>query len=166
LILGVSAYLAAKPPRRMSDIPGMSDIQKRPLVQNGIYQNKKYGFSIAIPEGFKVTENNPDEDTFVVLVETDKPEEKRSFQIFVMPFDEPGPVNKERILIDLPDAVVDDPREITLAGVPALVFWGSDESLGKTREVWFIHSGSMFQISSYASFDEELSKIMATFKFQ
>lgn len=150
---------------RTSDVPGTSDVQARPIVQNGVYQNKKFGFSVAIPERFKVTENNPDEFTTLVLAETANPAEKRSFQIFIMPFDEPGPINKERILIDMPNAVIDNPQSISINGIDAFLFFGKDEDLGRTREVWFVNNGYLYQVSSWASFDEELSKIMATFKF-
>ena len=64
-------------------------------------------------------------------------------------------------------------------GVTAVVFFSKDESgastgLGtsnKTREAWFAYpedhsnGNNLFQVSSPAEFDAELSKIMATFKF-
>lgn len=184
LIIAFSVYLAAKPPSgaapgKTSDVFGTSDVKEgtasNPLVQNGVYKNEKFSFSVAIPDDLKVTETNPDEFTTMVLAEAAdarldssarQASQQRSFQIFIMPFDEPGPITKERILIDLPEATVDNPQPVSINGIDALLFFGKDEDLGKTREVWFAHEGYLYQVSSYASFDEELSKIMTSFKFQ
>lgn len=189
LIAALAVYLSRysgtswPPASSRSDLesPKRSDLLPaggNPLVQTGVYRNAKFAFELSIPDGFKVTETNPDEFTTLVLVEasgktlgvdglqTPSVEERAGFQIFIMPFDEPGPITKERILIDMPDAIIDDPKMVQINGIEAFLFFGEDEDLGRTREVWFANDGYLYQVSSWASFDEELSKIMRTFKFK
>ena len=57
-----------------------------------IYTNTDFGFSFAYPKGFTIT-SYPQDLGEVILVEKDTEE---GFQVFVMPFDEPGPVTAER----------------------------------------------------------------------
>ncbi len=96
----------------------------------------------------------------------------QSFQIVISPFDEPGPLTLERIRQDLPDMAVEEPQKASIGGAEALVFFTSDASLGKTREVWFVwpedpglYGNYLYRVTSRSEFDAELSKIMATFKF-
>lgn len=127
------------------------------------YTNEVFGFSVVFPDGYKTTELEDDLGK-TILVKGEG--EKHEFQIFIMPFDEDGPISPERIREDIPEVIIEDPQNITLSGTAALLFWGSNESLGKTRELWFVHGGNLYQISSYAEFDAGLSKIMSTWKFK
>ena len=133
-----------------------------PSVYKNIYENEKYRFSFKYPEGFTPREFS-DELGDVVVVEKSGEE---GFQVFVTPFDEPGPVTPERILLDVPEMIIESPQSVNIAGVETLVFFTPEEGLGKTREVWFVREGHLYQVSARSEFDAELSKIMATWKFQ
>ena len=126
------------------------------------YTHAEPGFSFALPPGFSARAFG-DEGGDAVLVEGQSPGE--SFQIFLTPFDESGPITPERILEDIPGLVVLDPQRATIGGADTLVFFSEDPSLGKLREVWFSQGGYLYQITASAAFDEELSKIMATLSF-
>lgn len=142
---------------------GVSEFPKR-------YEDQELGFSVDYPEGFTV--NSTEEDNVKILVFSKKDstppagEVGESFQIFIMPYDEPGPITPERILIDAPDIVMKDPQTVKIAGEEALVFFSTDPDIGGVREVWFVHSGRLYQASTYAKYDELLAKIMKTFKFK
>jgi len=134
------------------------------------YEDEELGFLVDYPEGFTV--NNTGEDNVKVLVfsknDSNPPvgEAGESFQIFIMPYDEPGPITPERIFIDQPEMVIKDPQTVQIAGEEALVFFSKDPDIGDVREVWFVHGDHLYQASTYAKYDELLAKVMATFRFK
>jgi len=94
-------------------------------------------------------------------------ESKKSFQIFISPFDEPGPLTKERVKQDLPDLIINNPEQRVLKnGAVALVFFSEESSIGETREIWFVHNGYLYQISTYKELDSLVAKIISTWRFQ
>jgi len=127
------------------------------------YKDPALGFSVDYPEGFIV--NDTGEDNVKILVFS-KTSSEESFQIFIMPYDELGPITQERILIDQPKIVIKDPQTVEIAGGEALVFFSKDTDIGDVREVWFVHQDRLYQASTYAKYDELLSKVMATFRFK
>ena len=134
------------------------------------YTDPDLNFFVDYPEGFTV--NNTGEENVKVLVFS-KANSEESFQIFIMPYDEPGPITPERILIDQPEIVMKDPQTVPIAGEEALVFFSADPDIGDVREVWFVHpsttlgaSGRLYQASTYAKYDELLAKVMRTFRFK
>lgn len=133
-----------------------------------IYNNSKYNFSFKYPEGFTVANFQEGEYGETILIRLAHSTDLRqvSFQIFISPFDEPGSLTKERILEDLPDMVVEDVQQRLLKnGVPGLIFFSQESSLGKTREVWFIHNEYLYQVSTYAELDGWLASILSTWRF-
>jgi len=146
-------------------VPAVADEFLKPSPNPRTYENKELGFSLTLPEEYKVSPQEYAEEMKVVVFGKTDGSGKEDFQIFVYPYDEPGPITPERIWIDEPDMIVDQPRNILIDGVAALVFFGEDPDFGKTREVWMVQGGMLYQISSAAEFEEKLSKIMATFKF-
>ena len=100
-------------------------------------------FSFKYSDGFKIT-SVPVEGGEMITVENEK---GSGFQIYIVPFDESGMITPERIWQDLPDAVVDDPKNADLDGVKTLVFNGYDENFGDTFEAWANNKGLLYQIS-------------------
>jgi hypothetical protein len=129
----------------------------------GKYNNSFYGFSFDYPEKFKVTEFG-DEDNKTILIKDANDNFK--FQIIVSYFDEPGPLTKERILQDLPDLKMENVQQKTLKnGDSVLIFLSDSSNSEKTREVWLIYNEYLYQVSALQSFDNELNKILATWRF-
>src|SRR3989344_5572093 len=116
---------------------------------SNLYTNEKYSFSFNYPEGFKVSEFE-DENGDVLLFEKDT---KASFQIFIAPFDESGPLNPERVQKDLPQIEMKNPKNAELAGTTALHF----ES-GRTRELWFVKDGFLYEVSYFPEFENMMFK--------
>lgn len=145
------------------------------------YQNSVYKFSLKYPEKFGVAEFSEGGGAHTVLFQEQGG--GGGFQIFISEFDESGPITSGRIKKDIPDMVIENPQSVILGGrtsaggstsqkLETLIFFSPDSSLSKTREVWFIWPESpqpngnyLYQITSRAEFDAELSKIMATFRF-
>lgn len=141
-----------------------------------IYTNPDYQFSILFSEGFRAhafKDENSGGD--IILLEQDfrqngivtSLEEKPGLQIFITPFDEEGPITVERILEDVPDMIIDDAKDAIIGGnkIHALIFFSKEESLEKTREVWFVHNAHLYQISALAKFDTWLAGVLAHLVF-
>jgi len=144
--------------------------------ENNIYTDSQYKFSFEYPKDFTATKFREGEEGDTILVQ--KKGSKDGFQIFISPFDEPGPLTEERVKQDLPDLKIENAEQRVLKnGVPALIFFSEETSLGKTREIWFIYpvrnsdsNGAsnyyLYQVSTYKELDSLVAKILETWKFQ
>jgi len=132
--------------------------------ENSIYTDSQYKFSFEYPKDFTVTKFKEGEEGDTILVQ--KKGSKDGFQVFISPFDEPGPLTEERVLQDLPDLKMESPEQRLLKnGEPALIFFSEETSLGQTREIWFIHNGYLYQVSTYKELDSLVAAIISTWKF-
>lgn len=141
------------------------------------YVNRKYGFSLEYPRGWSV-ENFDEQDGAETIVFSGG--DQSGFQVFIAPFygdaDEipkfqrlDDLLTEERILRDLPSAVIDDSLEILIGpnrDQRALLFWSDDPTIGRTREVWLVHNGYLYEITGYPQIDELLAGIMHTWTFE
>ncbi len=145
---------------------GEKTSEAQDTVEGVRYVNSSYGFSLIHPKNMSATTLD-EEDGETILIQ--EKEGTKSFQIFIMPWDEPEytVITPKRIKQDLLDFVVDDPKEAVLAdGTHALLFWSKEDGSGKTREVWIIHGEYLYQISALADLDSLLARIMGTWKFE
>lgn len=145
-----------------SDTSATASGLPEPPAGSSRYTHPARGFSFQYPEGFAVSSF---EEGGGEMVLAEGGGTGNGFQIFIAPFDELGPITVERIRQDLPDIPIEEPQQTEISGIPALAFVGSDPSAGKTREVWFAENGQLYQVSAFLEFDEELSSILATFRF-
>ena len=84
-------------------------------------------------------------------------------------FDEPGPITPLRIEKDIPDIVIESPQEVLIGKdkkIQALIFFSKNESLGRTREVWFVRNGNLYQLTAYADLDGLIGPVLETLKFK
>jgi uncharacterized protein YxeA len=133
--------------------------------KNNVYTDSQYKFSFQYPKDFTVTKFKEGEEGDTILIQ--QKDGKGGFQIFIAPFDEPGPLTKERILQDVPDMKITNAENRVLKnGVPALIFFSEETSLGKTREIWFIKNGYLYQVSTTAALDSLVAQIIGTWKFE
>lgn len=152
------------------------------ISEEQTFTHPKYLFSFKYPKDFNATSFEDGEGDMVLVQSKDS---KSGFQMYITPFDEPGPITTKRVKKDLPDIMIEDPQQIELrisanektnqreSRIPALIFFSQSESLGRTREVWFLWpedpklaGNYLYQVTAPAESDKELSKIMATFKFE
>ena len=133
--------------------------------ENNVYIDSQYNFSFQYPKDFTATKFKEGEDGDTILIQ--QKDGKNGFQIFIASFDEPGPLTKERILQDLPEMKITEAENRVLKnGIPALIFFSEETSLGKTREIWFIQNGYLYQVSTTAALDSLVAQIVATWKFE
>lgn len=132
------------------------------------YVNTAYYFTFEYPADMKISSFGEGEESNVILIEdpaTDKV--NRSFQIFMNPFDEDIAVmTPARLRRDIPNLVIDNPQEVVLGdGTRALIALSNDPTLGRTREVWIISDGILYQITAREEADPWIAEVMKSWKF-
>ena len=134
------------------------------LAPNKLYENYDIGFGFLYPKNFEI--NEIDEDVgFTVLAQN--PGKREGFQIFIIPFDEPDSITSERVKKDLPDEKIENPQTALIGPdkkIEALIFFSEKEGIGKTREVWFVQNGYLFQVTTYADLDNFIASVMGTWR--
>lgn len=139
------------------------------------YTNPELGFSFNHPEGLNVSGFAEGEIGYTILAQKPGSRDpsassgREAFQIFISEFDESGPITPERIKQDLPDMAMEDPKPVRIGSdkkLEALIFFSQNQSLGRTREVWFIHEGSLYQVTTYADLDNLIGPILETLTFK
>lgn len=134
-----------------------------------LYGNQLYGFSFARPAGFSLGEVNQ-ENGHTVLAQ-DQQDTKQSFQILITSWDEPGAViTKERILQDIPNMKVTEPRSLIVSAAKdptqALEFESNNENFGGLSiEVWFVHGNNLYQISGYREAKNIIEEVIGSWEF-
>ena len=123
------------------------------------YTNSKYNFSFDYPAGVTVGSFKEGLGDMVLIQSEDT---SKSAQIFIIPFDEPAPISKARILQDLPDMVIKSEQKGTVGGHPAIAFLGEHETLGSTYEIWFTRDEHLYQIMTRESTAQFLINIIKT----
>jgi len=126
------------------------------------YKNIERGFSIDYPESLLVKDFDEGETTHTIVFSEEV--DGKNFQIFFTPY-LGNQVTQERINMDIPDGKIIEPVDIVIGeGITALAFF-SNSKLGELREVWFIHDGYLYQLTTYKEWDEWLANIMKSWKF-
>ena len=134
--------------------------------ESAVYENPDYGFSFKYPKGFNATELD-DDSGHTVLVQN--AEEKSGFQVYITPFDEEEPLTGARILQDLPASEVIDPKDVLIGegkAINAVIFLSTSPSFGKTREIWFVYGGFLYQVTTYEGADAFIGPILDTLEFR
>lgn len=141
-------------------------IEKADEKDKEVYSNTTYGFSFTYPEGFQIGSFQEGTDGEVILIQS--PEGREGFQIYVAPFDESGPITPERIKRDLPSLKIDEPQRVVIGGggLEALIFRGESEEFGESREVWFVWSGNLYQVTTHADLDQFIGPILESWRFE
>ncbi len=128
------------------------------------YRNKQYGFLFFHPEGIAAREI--DEGSGAATVVFQNTEEARGFQIFIVPYAEET-ISEERFRRDVSSGIRKNVEETYVGklGVRAVTFHSHNSFLGETREVWFIHNGYLFEVTTFKDMGDWFAPIMQTWEF-
>ena len=99
--------------RSASDRPDISGSQT--------FTHPAYGFSFQYPEGFRPESFSEGEGEMILV---SGPNAGESFQIYITPFDEEGPLTLERIKKDIPAIAAEEPQIVFIgqkSEIPAYV---------------------------------------------
>lgn len=135
------------------------------------FVHPRYNFSLDFPDSFNVVrspEGNASEiDVFAPrdTIDTTTPR----FQIFITPYAE-ATITAARLGKDIPNGDIKEMQEALIGvgnGIRAAIFKSSVPLTGeKTREVWFIHEGFIFEVTAPLVHDTWLAGIMKSFYFK
>jgi hypothetical protein len=81
-----------------------------------------------------------------------------------VPYAEPQ-VSEERFKQDEPSGARTNLNSITVDGATGAAFYSTDVALGETREIWFVHGGYLYEVTTLKPLDTWLARIMQTWKF-
>lgn len=126
------------------------------------YRNVAYRFSLLHPQELEVKEYPEGGNALTITFQNAKKQE--GFQIFVVPYQE-SQVSEERFRQDLPSGVRTGVTDVTVGGVTGAAFYSANATLGETLEMWFIHEGFLFEVTTLKPLDIWLTKIMQTLEF-
>lgn len=141
---------------------GANTSLETPSTGDERYTNYRYGFSFVLPKevALTVTEQGAAAATFVF----EHSSRQEGFQVFVVPYAEET-ISEERFLLDIPSGVRSEEVPFMLSGYPAVSFISEDKSLGKTREIWVLRRGYLYEITAPYDLDFWLGSILETWDF-
>lgn len=128
-----------------------------------LYESDTYSFSLLYPMGLQVSETVEGAGASTIVFQDAR--SGKGFQIFVVPYKEPQ-VSPERFARDIPSGVIEAMRDITIDGATAASFYSQHTLLGETAEIWFVHDGFLYEVTTLAPLDDWLSEIMLTWRFE
>ncbi|GEM_PF-2365651 len=159
------------------DVPGPA-VPTSPMIAETLpdgqksYVNKYYHFSLVYPPDLALTEyaeagggrtivfqENPATNTPISAQKN-----LNGFQIFIIPYAD-SELSDARFKMDEPSGIHDDPQNVVIGGVTGTIFYGRNSIMGDTRELWIIHGGFLYEITTYKPLDSWLAGIMSTWKF-
>ena len=126
------------------------------------YRNTMYRFALLYPANLSVQEFDEGGGARTIIFQNEQV--AQGFQIFVVPYSATQ-VSTQRFKADQPSGVIEEPHNIAIDGAFATIFFGKDALLGETREVWFIHAGYLFEVTTPKVLDDWLGTIMQTWIF-
>jgi hypothetical protein len=141
--------------------PVASKIAQPPNTKQ--YQSNAYHFSLFYPDNLTVTERPGAGGSMVLLFEDLA--SQHGFDIFIVPYAEPK-ITQERFAMDEPSGVMQDPQNVTIDGAPATEFFSTNQDMGASREIWFLHGGFLYEVTAPQSLDSWLLQTIQTWQFR
>lgn len=127
------------------------------------YTNIKYSFSLYHSPEAKVVEYDLGQGAMTITLENEK--KVRGMQIFVVPYWQ-NEITNERFKADVPSGVRTNIEKTEVDGVEAVTFNSVDESLGATREVWFIRGGYLYEVTTFQGVGDWFIPKMQTWRWR
>jgi hypothetical protein len=126
------------------------------------YYNEHYHFALFYPSNLTVS--NFDEGGGAMSLSFQNVEAGQGFQIFVVPYNA-SQVTPAQFKKDEPSGVRQGAHDVMIDGATAASFYSTDTALGETAEIWFIHGGYLFEVTTLKPLAAWLSEIMSTWQF-
>jgi len=155
-----TVHLAVQPPSEA--LSAISPSARTPPVGTKEYRSARYHFSLFYPQELTVEEHS--EGGGAATITFQNIEKAEGFQLFIVPYSEPQ-VSAERFKRDIPSGVRNNLTNITVDGATGAAFYSTNTELGDTREVWFVHGGFLYEVTTLKPLDAWLGAIIQTWKF-
>ncbi len=126
------------------------------------YRNEQYHFSVFYSDHKTVL--TYDEGGGAATIVFQNTADVHGFQVFVVPY-AGTQVTPERFKKDEPSGVRTDLTTVTVDGATGAAFYSYDQSLGDTYEVWFIHGGYLYELTTLKARAANMQERLQTWKF-
>jgi hypothetical protein len=114
------------------------------------YSNPQFHFALSYPANLQLQEYKEAGGAFTVTFQDIVADEE--FQVYVTPYSGTE-ITDAQFKLDEPSGVKIDPTDVTVAGASGIEFFSYAPRLDDTREVWFIHGGFLYEVTTYKNFD-------------
>lgn len=162
LVCGYGVFSIFGKNKNVDEQPVVSSQVDATLKNNVEYKNSFQNFTLQYPESLTVKDFDEGEGTHTITFESAI--EGEGFQIFLTPYFG-DVITSSRMLKDIPNGSFTEPVEIIFGdNIRGIVFFSRGE-IGDMREVWFIHNGYLFEVTTYQEHDTWLAEIMNTWRF-
>lgn len=170
-LLIVTAFLflhKGNQPKQSSDTQLVTSATEQSLITRvapaGMreYRSTAYHFSLFYPQELTVGERP--EGGGAATITFQNVEKGEGFQIFITPYNE-SQVSEERFRQDVPSGVRESLTNVVVDGATGAAFYSTSIALGATREVWFVHDGFLYEVTTLKPLDTWLGKIIQTWEF-
>ena len=155
-----TVHLGVSPPSEAAS--AVSSPARTPPSGTKEYKSAAYHFSLFYPQELAVEERQ--EGGGATTITFQNVEKAEGFQIFIVPYAE-AQVSAERFKRDVPSGVRESLTNIAVDGATAAAFYSANVALGATREVWFVHGGFLYEVTTLKPLDTWLDSIIQTWKF-
>jgi hypothetical protein len=114
------------------------------------YANKQFHFSVEYPSDLPLRTYDEVGGGFTAAFQD--PSTHVGFEVYVTPYSGTQ-ITDAQFQLDEPSGVIQDRTDTTVDGVQATTFFGHNDAIGDTREVWFIHGGFLYEVTTYKELD-------------
>ena len=161
---GISPIVTVTGAAANSEVAAMMGTTSQVTASQMRYESAQYHFTVLYPSELGKVNDTPESGGGHTVVFDDGKDGGQSFQIYVTPYTGET-ISKERFLADEPSGVSKEQKVVLIDGVRATLFTGYNDSIGDTREVWFIRGGFLYEVVTYKELDIWLAEIMKSWKF-
>ena len=127
------------------------------------YKNDVYGFSLTYPSDLAAREYDEGGGTKSIVFRND--DALMGFQMFITP-DSEAFISTTSLAAEFPTLQITDPKKVTVGtGTPALAFESEAPDLGASHELWFLHGGYLFDVTTYPDQSDWLAHIFGSLRF-
>ncbi len=169
-VIAIAASVLAKD--GFAPVSVASSVSGVPITTDGnhvlTFTHHDPDFSLQYPDTLQATSSKGDDGSETIIFSgPEQPDAAghMGFQIFVSQYSGSAPIDGQFVHDAFPSLAVNDPVQIVFGdGVPGLVFMSMDETIGKTRELWFARGGYLYQVTTYADLDGWLAGIFKTWR--
>ena len=128
------------------------------------YHNGTYHLSLFYPDNLTAHEFPEEGGAMTVTFEYLDKKTASGFQIFIVPFSG-GQITQERFKEDDPSGVMQNLKNIEVAGAVGASFNSQDKILGATYEIWFTHGGYLYEATTFKETQSMLDAAMSSVVF-
>jgi len=146
--------------RAVPDAPALTPARTPPQGYKE-YRSEFYRFQVFYPQDMAVATRTHEGSAATIAFAGGQ---GRTFSMLVQPY---GKTDVAEALqqSELTQEQVQELREASIDGAPALAFFSTDPTLGETREVWFIQKGFLYQVVTRKADDAWLQQLLSTWLF-